>query len=397
MVTLFIIGIFVKISEHIWILYGFWFLVVTCGAFFEPAREGFTPFIVEKDDLLTATTLDGITWMTCTLIGASLGGLVSSLLGQLANFCIDSITFLLSAFFVIQLFRYKDLGYEKLLKIEEKRLQEEMKEEIKEIVLKQEESIENQPLNQENIEEIKEDIVEDPPVIDRIIQTDPQDVQSELPILETKTFSYQVGEVFRGIKYLLQNPYLLSLVCIKGSFNFFFVCLEFVLLKFANSQFRIGKDASAMYGICKAIIGVSAALLPVTLVIIFKLTQKRMRILIALMPLILMIGFLLLAWSPNIAVFIISSSIVGGTIGLPWGFSTNMIQQECPNDLLGRVLALDFGFFTNFSNIISVIICAVLLDVAKLTPNQLSLVGAGGALIISFYYILWFILTCKRE
>ena len=97
-------------------IYVILFLTVSCGAFFDPSREGFVPFIVPKEKLTSSSAIDALTWMACTLIGGALGGFVTATLGYFWNFTLNSVTYLISALFVAQLFRFPELSLNELTK-----------------------------------------------------------------------------------------------------------------------------------------------------------------------------------------------------------------------------------------------------------------------------------------
>jgi MFS family permease len=397
---LFLIGSIWDLKKYFWVTYIILFMMISAGSFFDPAREGFTHFIVDKEELITATTLDGITWMTCTVIGASTGGLVTGIFGAQINFLIDSMSFLVSAFFVVQLFAFEDLAPHRLRgQIEkegsEKTSQVDAPSEVNAVVTEVTEPISMteevmeppQENEQERLTETVESTLEDATIS---LETP---LAHEKPESFFSTLKQEFLGLFFGIRYLLQHPYLLTLVCIKGFFSCFFVNLEFVILKFGEHQFKIGEDAAIMYGISKTLIGISAALGPVVLVLFFNMTGKRMRTLIFVNTIIQIGGFLILWWSPNVWVFLIGTTIVGGSVGIPWGFSTALVQQNCPKEILGRVMAVDYGFILNFMNILSTILCGLCLDLLNFTPNQVALLGVGFGTILFIYYGIWLFLT----
>lgn len=95
--------LFVRGPEHVWLAYAVMATSVTATAFFEPSRSATIPSVVEKPDLLTANAIGTATWSAMLAIGASLGGLVTALLGRDAAFVINSLSFFGSAVFVRQI------------------------------------------------------------------------------------------------------------------------------------------------------------------------------------------------------------------------------------------------------------------------------------------------------
>lgn len=90
----------VRTAQDVWLLYLLTVLQLSVSAFFEPTRAALMPSIVHRRDLITANALDGTTWSAMLALGAALGGLATATLGISAAFVIDSLTFLLSAWFV---------------------------------------------------------------------------------------------------------------------------------------------------------------------------------------------------------------------------------------------------------------------------------------------------------
>ena len=67
------------------------------------AERASLPNIVSEEDLATANALDAASWSTALCIGAMLGGIVVSIWGTDAAFIIDSLTFVLSTLFLVNL------------------------------------------------------------------------------------------------------------------------------------------------------------------------------------------------------------------------------------------------------------------------------------------------------
>ena len=92
--------LFVRASGQIWLFYVLTVLQFVLSALFTPARSAVLANVVAEDDLVTANTLDSLTWSTMLALGAFLGGLVAATLGAETAFVMDSLTFLVSAWFI---------------------------------------------------------------------------------------------------------------------------------------------------------------------------------------------------------------------------------------------------------------------------------------------------------
>lgn len=84
-------------ASTVWIAYAAIGVSVAATGFFEPARSSTIPMVVDRADLLTANALSTASWSAMLAVGASLGGLVTALIGRDAAFLINSLSFFLSA------------------------------------------------------------------------------------------------------------------------------------------------------------------------------------------------------------------------------------------------------------------------------------------------------------
>lgn len=86
--------------ERAWLIYVLAAAQFTVSAFFEPARAALVPQVVGGADLLPANVLSSVTWSAMLSLGAAVGGLVAAALGAPTALCIDSATFLASAWLI---------------------------------------------------------------------------------------------------------------------------------------------------------------------------------------------------------------------------------------------------------------------------------------------------------
>ncbi len=90
-------------ARHLHLIYFLTILMVVCQALFEPARKAILPDLVAPREMVAANAVAGATWSSMLAFGAALGGLVTGLLGVRWGFCLNSLSFLLSAWFVRRL------------------------------------------------------------------------------------------------------------------------------------------------------------------------------------------------------------------------------------------------------------------------------------------------------
>lgn len=80
-----------------------WIAVITIGAvaaaksFYQPASSAALPNLVDRPDLPLANVLAGASWGTMLVVGAALGGLLSSAIGPYWCFAVDAVSFGISA------------------------------------------------------------------------------------------------------------------------------------------------------------------------------------------------------------------------------------------------------------------------------------------------------------
>src|SRR5258706_752735 len=87
-------------SSSVWLVYVALVLLVVCLTFFGPASNASIPNIVTPEELFAANALAGSSWGIMVMIGAALGGIVSTLFGRDSAFVINSISFLSAAILI---------------------------------------------------------------------------------------------------------------------------------------------------------------------------------------------------------------------------------------------------------------------------------------------------------
>lgn len=90
----------VRTADQIWMVYVFQTLSVLFASFFNPALNASIPSLVRRDQLFTANALSGATWGTMLAVGSLAGGVTIALVGRDIAFVLNSLSFLVSAFFI---------------------------------------------------------------------------------------------------------------------------------------------------------------------------------------------------------------------------------------------------------------------------------------------------------
>jgi MFS family permease len=98
--------LFVRTEEQVWVLYALTALQLALTGVFFPTRNAILPDVVSRNELGAANAITSATWSVMLAMGAAMGGLVAGGWGIYPAFVIDSLTFLVSAFFIARV-RYR--------------------------------------------------------------------------------------------------------------------------------------------------------------------------------------------------------------------------------------------------------------------------------------------------
>ncbi|MFN7933475.1 MAG: MFS transporter [Bryobacteraceae bacterium] len=86
--------------ELVWLIYVLLFLETVFWALFEPGRSAVIPNITEGKDTLAANSLSSMTWSFNFAAGSAIGGFIAAAVGSYAVYIINSLSFLVSAYFI---------------------------------------------------------------------------------------------------------------------------------------------------------------------------------------------------------------------------------------------------------------------------------------------------------
>jgi Transmembrane secretion effector len=89
--------------KQVWILYAGSFLIGCLSAFFNPSRQAAIPSVVARKDLAEANSFSSATDSMIGILGAALGGIVSTTFNPLVCFVINAISYFWSAFCIFQM------------------------------------------------------------------------------------------------------------------------------------------------------------------------------------------------------------------------------------------------------------------------------------------------------
>ena len=341
-------NLFVRSSGTVWILYTTMGIQSICASFFYPARSATFPnTITNPDDLFIANSLNGSTWAIAASFASGLGGFIVYFFGTNITFILDSITYLFSAFCILQLFRLGITGNS----INEKNDEIELKnEEIESKVLNNESSLKN--------EKKKENF-----------------------------FRMFINLFF----YFKNNLDVFWLSFARGFCSLIFGSLEVSHIAYLKSEKSLHSPA-LIIGMYFTVIGVSVFLGPVILEKYSDKSPKGIQYWI-------IFGFLIQA----ICTFIASFSfhfiwmILFGAFFRPIGESfiltlgTTYLQRAVPDDIRGRVFSFSGAFF-NFSIGFSSLTSGILIDVVKVSIFQDMLIFSALNILIVIMYLIYLLI-----
>lgn len=92
----------VNSESTIWLVYVLISLQMMMAAVFEPAKSASIPNITSKDELMIANIISTLSWSVIFTSGMAIGGFATEYLGIQTVFIINSLTYLLSAYFIIK-------------------------------------------------------------------------------------------------------------------------------------------------------------------------------------------------------------------------------------------------------------------------------------------------------
>lgn len=89
-------------ESMIWVVYVLISLQMMMAAVFEPAKSASIPNITSKEELMIANIISTLSWSVIFTTGMAIGGFATEMLGIKAVFILNSLTYLISAYFIIR-------------------------------------------------------------------------------------------------------------------------------------------------------------------------------------------------------------------------------------------------------------------------------------------------------
>jgi len=320
----------VRSESTLWLIFVLPFAQFSLSAFFNSAERSILPSLVGKELLAVANVFEALTWGSFYILGAGIGGFVSSLFGTAVCFILDAISFLFSALLLWKL-------PSQLPKVEE---------------------------DEENLIEKKEE------------STSPKKLSP-------------IKKYLKGMSYLWKNNYFLVISFVKSGGTLVWGALEIALMKFASSEYQIGDDPSLSLASLYASIGFGSGVAPFIVQRLVRDNDRNNEIMIVCGYFLLFTGAILMGLRLPFWVFILANIWRTLGSGFIWIYSSVILQRHVSNDYLGRVMSFEFANMMLFS-IASRLLFGLLNDTLEWRLHTITFFLGGIGAVLFIFWSLYF-------
>lgn len=284
--------LFVRSAEQIWLFYALTALQFTLSALYNPAHSAVIANVVPTQKLVPANTLDGLTWSVMLAIGALLGGVAAHLLGVQTAFVLDSVSFLVSAWFV----RKIQLVYTTAALTEAETAAE--------------------------------------ATTAAAASAGPEETRGGL------------GEFLHGLSYLRLRPFVLALALVKAGGSLVWGAINVLEIPVANDIFPIGGSGTLTLGLIFGLVGVGTGVGPLLLRLWTKGSPVAMLRSVGIGFVLLSLGAIGFGFAPTLPVALAAITLRAIGSGVLWVFSAALLQSMVHDEVRGRVFAFEFTVLT---------------------------------------------------
>jgi MFS family permease len=315
----------VRDPSDIWLLYLLTGIQMGISGFFAPTRSAILPDLVSDRELGAANTLSAATWSVMLSLGAALGGIVSGVWGVYPAFIIDSLTFLVSALFILQI---------------------------------------------------------------RTESLPAPEAQGVHPLRAA------LATYLEGLAYLKNHRAILVTALHKAMIaSMAGSTFEIVLVAVAEKIFTIGVGGGIGLGFMFMMTGVGSGISPILTRAFTGDDNRRLSIAIAAGYAMVAIGYLVVTPLASFGVTLFGILLRGLGGGVVWAFSSQLLLQQVPAQVRGRVFASEFAMFM-LAAAIGAFLVGRALDAVAIS----SVVAGLGALILvpGVLWTLWIVGQMRR-
>lgn len=302
--------LFIHDPRDIWLFYLLTVIQFSMSALFTPARGAVLANIVRPGELVAANALDSLTWSTMLAFGAFTGGVVAAFFGAEAAFLADSVTFLLSAYFIGR------------------------------IVLPERVAVGMGPT-------------------------------ADLPPIEAVRRRFAVLD---GFRYLMQEPFILGIALAKAGGSLVWGAINVLEITYANDLFPLANSSrlgisdpgTATLGLIYVFSGLGTGIGPLLMRRWLGDTPRRLMIGVTLGFIVMTVGTAGLAFVNTLGSMLLATVTRTVGTGTLWVFAAALLQTIVPDRYRGRVFSFEFAALT-LTQSISTLAAGFLLDTAGLS------------------------------
>jgi MFS family permease len=272
----------IRDPSQVWFLYTLTAAQLALGGIFVPTRDAILPDVVKSNEIGAANALGSATWSTMLALGAALGGVVAGEWGLKPAFVIDSLTFIVSAFFISRVSYQSPLRENPQVQVDDRFL----------------------PPNV--ISQYAEGL--------RYLKT-----HRDILIIALQKASMALG--------------------VTSAF-------QIIQVNLAGQEYIIGEGGSTSLGIFYALVGIGTGIGPILARYFTGDDPSRLRRAIALGYLVAGLGLLIVSTLSNFGIVLFGTLLRGLGVSIGWVFSTQLLLQLLPNRVRGRVISTEFALLT---------------------------------------------------
>lgn len=333
---------------RLWILYLSVFLQFSFNSLYEPARGSLIPLLLHENDLIVATTLDGLAWSTIGAFGAMFGGFINSQFGTNAAFIIDICSYFLSAYYL----SFIPLD---LCEIES-----------------------NHSSNQQN-EPMK-------------ISTEVGNTNSSSSSPNSHLISDLHDTFYDSLVFLSRYSFGIALCCLKGQGALLWGPGDILAVEISQiPQYQYHHDENITLGIMFSMVGLGAQIGPLVSNLVTQQTERSLFFSSVSSFLLISGSYLLLAYATTLPIILLGTIVRAMGSSIIWIYSSLLIQILVPSTFQGRIFTIERAIYT-LCEMSSVLLGGFSFDILELSIHQecLAMLVFGGIVSISWLFLYLF-------
>jgi len=161
-----------------------------------------------------------------------------------------------------------------------------------------------------------------------------------------KTIAAAIDEYITGLRYILKNRGILMVSLLKAANSLATGAFQVIQVYLAKQIYVIGVGGSTSLGLMYAIVGAGTGFGPIWARKFTGDKNQPMRIAISVSYIVAGIGLALTANLPVFWIALLGIFLRGLGGGVNWVFSTQLLLNTVPNQVLGRVFSTEFAMMT---------------------------------------------------